>query len=88
MLGTKPERQSPHLAPALALAARLDRLRQGGASFPYPQSNDSPFYWACLEASADGRARADEASQKRADEKRERDEQRRLDEWKNRGGGR
>lgn len=70
--GTKPDQHSPHLAPALALAARLDKLRQGGASFPYPMSSSNPFWWACLAASAEGRHRADEARYARQEKESER----------------
>lgn len=89
MRGTKPDQHSPHLATALALAGRLDSLRQSGASFPYPGAFNSPFWWTCLEASAEGRRRADEARYERQEQKRKREEEQRdqkLKAMQGRGG--
>lgn len=72
--GTKPGSEPPHLTQFLTVACRLDKLRDAGATFVYPQSLPSPYLWAALVGSKDGRNRHEDARAKRQEEERRRKE--------------
>jgi hypothetical protein len=67
--GTKPGTEAPHLSAVLNLALYLDKLREAGASFPYPNCFPSPYWWSALAGSKQGRNRHDEARDKRRESK-------------------
>ena len=46
---TKPGSQPPHLAEAISQVLRLDRLREGGARFQFPDAL-TPLEWAAIDA--------------------------------------
>lgn len=46
---TKPGSQPPHLAEAISQVLRLDRLREGGAQYQFPNAL-TPLEWAAIDA--------------------------------------